>query len=321
MAVGGLFPIVASLVEVIRLGQSINSENILTAYLTIPLALKVLGPFVLGFTAVFIARLNLARLRDQENYTQLLLENAEDLKKQNQALVELNGLLDNLVYSASHDLKTPVVNFKGLISMLRDVKDQPNSEEMVNGILDKLDISSDRFLSTISDLLDVSQVADDAEESKEEIDIRQVVTEVVNEMAYVIESTQAQVDIDTAGASKIFIQEGNLRSVLHNLIGNAIKYAQPGITPKVMVRSHISEGRLAISVTDNGVGIDLEKYKGKLFKMFSRLNNSNADGNGIGLFLVKRTVEKLGGEVAVESRPGAGSTFQILFPENFIVQA
>ena len=318
---GGLFPIVASLVEVIRLGQSINSENILTAYLTIPLALKVLGPFVLGFTAVFIARLNLARLRDQENYTQLLLENAEDLKKQNQALVELNGLLDNLVYSASHDLKTPVVNFKGLISMLRDVKDQPNSEEMVNGILDKLDISSDRFLSTISDLLDVSQVADDAEESKEEIGIRQVVTEVVNEMAYVIESTQAQVDIDTAGASKIFIQEGNLRSVLHNLIGNAIKYAQPGIAPKVMVRSHISEGRLAISVTDNGVGIDLEKYKGKLFKMFSRLNNSNADGNGIGLFLVKRTVEKLGGEVAVESRPGAGSTFQILFPENFIVQA
>ena len=317
---GLVFPFVASALEVLRLELPLNLPRILEAYGHIPLVLKLIGPTLLGLIGLFVARLSLKRIREQEVYAARLLEQAEDLKKQNQALTELNEMLDSLVYTASHDLKTPVVNFKSLIAMLRSVKDRPNSGKMVEDILDKLDHSSDRFLATIADLLNVSRVSQDSEEALTRVEIARLVDDVVQDMGHLVKSTNAKIVVEVAAAPALMIQESRLHSILQNLIGNALKYVRPGVDAVIEVRSQVHNDHFSLSVSDNGVGIDLSKFGGKLFKMFSRLHDAKGDGNGIGLFIVKRTVEKLGGRIEVRSEVGVGTTFEILLPNNFIAQ-
>ena len=103
--------------------------------------------------------------------------------------------------------------------------------------------------------------------------------------------------------------ESQLRQLFQNLLGNAIKFSREGVPPRIRIHTEVKDGKLWISVSDNGIGIEQE-YVDKIFKVFQRLNTrTNYPGTGIGLAICKRIVERHGGEFVVRSTVGEGSTF------------
>jgi signal transduction histidine kinase len=105
-----------------------------------------------------------------------------------------------------------------------------------------------------------------------------------------------------------------LHSVLYNLLSNALKYAQPGRSPHIGVRTARTGEMLVLSVQDNGRGINLERHGGELFQLFRRFH-ADVMGSGVGLYLVNRLVHQAGGRVEVASTVGQGTTFRLLMPQ------
>ena len=103
----------------------------------------------------------------------------------------------------------------------------------------------------------------------------------------------------------------NLRSIMYNLVSNAVKYRSPDRTPEVQVNTYRQDGYVVLEVADNGLGIKPEQQH-KLFSMFKRLH-THVEGTGIGLYIVKRIVENAGGHIKLESEVGKGATFKVYF--------
>ncbi|UOQ76558.1 ATP-binding protein [Hymenobacter sp. 5516J-16] len=107
--------------------------------------------------------------------------------------------------------------------------------------------------------------------------------------------------------------EKNLRSVVYNLLSNALKYRHPDRAPHVQICCQPQEGYQVLEVQDNGLGLNLQQGQDKLFAMFQRLH-THVEGSGIGLYMVKRMVENAGGRIEVQSELGRGSVFRVYFP-------
>ena len=103
-----------------------------------------------------------------------------------------------------------------------------------------------------------------------------------------------------------------LESVLYNLISNAIKYRRQNVTPEVKLRTYFEDKRIILEVSDNGLGIDLNKYGHQIFKL-NKIFHEGFDSKGLGLFILKNQIETLGGSISVESEPNVGSTFKVIF--------
>ncbi len=234
------------------------------------------------------------------------------LQHQNDELRELNATMEALVYTASHDLKTPVINFESLLTMLRMVKDMPDSKSKIDEIIGRMEGAVQRFRATIDDLLEVShlELQDDLE--RVTISLKDVLAEVVAHSEALIVRENATLHMDSVDDYVLGARHA-LVVVFQNLIANAIQYHHPDRSPEIKLGTKVVGDMLEITLADNGRGIDLQKQGVKIFKMFTRLQNTET-GTGIGLYLVKRTIDKLGGEVSVESQIGIGTTFVILLP-------
>ena len=118
-------------------------------------------------------------------------------------------------------------------------------------------------------------------------------------------------DIDVAEAPGLFYSRANLRSVVHNLVSNAIKFAHPDRPPHLRLRSYLTaDEQPVLEVADNGLGMDLNNPNTPVFQLFSR-QHTNVEGTGVGLYLVQRIVRSHGGHIDVVSTPGSGTTFTI----------
>jgi signal transduction histidine kinase len=103
----------------------------------------------------------------------------------------------------------------------------------------------------------------------------------------------------------------NLRTILLNLLANALKYRHPGRPPQVRLRTRMAAGHPVLEVQDNGLGIDLDRHGEEMFQLFRRFHPEAAAGTGVGLFLVNRLVQAQGGHIEVASQPGHGTTFSV----------
>lgn len=238
---------------------------------------------------------------------------SEDLEMRNIELNNLNVTLDGLVYTASHDLKTPVVNFQGMLKMLRKLMGRPGSEKMLEEVLDRMERATWSLHETITDLLDVTRLEKETPEEVVPLQIEEVLTEIQRSVSEMMEEKQATIEIDVASQPLVHCSRRNLDSLLQNLLTNALKYSHPDRPPIIVVRSERVGDCVVVSVQDNGLGIDLDGQGKKLFQMFSRLHSS-AEGSGIGLYIVKKTMAKMGGKVTVESKVDVGTTFKLFFP-------
>ena len=165
---------------------------------------------------------------------------------------------------------------------------------------------------TFDELVDATQIRTDHEVSKEKIDIDACTNQILAGMQGDIIKSEAIVNSDFSEINSIYYPTKYFRSILFNLISNALKYQSPYRKPEIRIKSYKDQGRTFIEVKDNGTGIDLEKYGNKLFKLHKTFHN-HPNSKGFGLFITKTQVESMGGSISAESTPGTGSTFTVKF--------
>ena len=249
--------------------------------------------------------------RELEKEIETRKKTERNLINKNGELIRINGDLDNFVYCASHDLKSPIVNVEGLVSAIRE--ELLEVSPVVKDMFLRLDVSIQQMQRAIQDLTDVSSVQKNSSANpNKEILVSPVVEEVKIDLAENIRKTNAGITTDFQAFDVVWFTHKNLKSVLYNLISNGIKYHAPDKPPVIKISTEDAGEYILLKVADNGIGIDLAKHQKKIFSLFKRLQD-NIEGSGVGLFLVKRIMENNQGRVEVESEPGIGSVFKIYF--------
>ncbi|UOQ99032.1 ATP-binding protein [Hymenobacter sp. 5317J-9] len=234
------------------------------------------------------------------------------LRENNAQLRRVNVDLDNFIYTASHDLKAPISNIEGLLdALLLELPLPTVQSEPVRPILDLMQDSVNRFKRTIEQLTDVSKLQKEHGLPTEPINLAEVVRNVCLDLDPLIQSTGAQLLVDVDAVPTVLFSEKNLRSVVFNLLSNALKYRAPGRAPRVRVQARPEGAGAVLEVEDNGLGLDPASEQ-KLFGMFQRFHD-HVEGSGIGLYMVKKMVENAGGRIAVRSELGRGTTFSVYF--------
>jgi signal transduction histidine kinase len=244
----------------------------------------------------------------------------EEILARNRQLARTNQDLDNFVYAASHDLKQPVNNLAGLFSELRECTTFTDPDQVL--ILRLIDESLLGLTTTITDLAAVVQEQrQPGEQPSEYVPLLPLLEEVQQILRPQLVKTDAQILVDFSALPGLEYVRSNLRTILLNLLSNAVKYRHPDRVPAIELRSYLDKGCPALEIKDNGLGINLEQYGSELFHMFRRFHPQAGEGTGVGLFLVNRLVQTLGGDIAVESEVARGTTFRLrLCAEEMAVQ-
>jgi PAS domain S-box-containing protein len=230
----------------------------------------------------------------------------------NTELLAANADLDNFVYSASHDLKAPILNIEGLMEALVEYLPRESLESTtVKRVIGLIHSSVDRFKRTVLDLTEVAKIQREAGDDVSCISLAEVVAEVQLDFESLIAEAGARIETSLAPEAVIRFSAKNIRSIMYNLLSNALKYRSPDRKPLIKITAENTIDQVLLSVTDNGLGIDLAE-ESKIFSMFKRLHD-HVEGSGIGLYIVKRIVENAGGYIVVQSEVGLGSTFRIYF--------
>ncbi|WP_162054646.1 sensor histidine kinase [Pontibacter pamirensis] len=231
----------------------------------------------------------------------------------NEELMVTNTDLDNFVYAASHDLRAPISNIEGLmLALVDEMPVEVLESETVKHVLDLIQGSVNRFKRTVTDLSNVAKVQRHTDKDMSNIDLAGIVAEVLLDLEPLIIAADAQVVTDLApDAVIVHFSAKNMKSIVYNLLSNALKYSAPERRPHIIVTAKRAPGYVLLSVKDNGLGMDMaEEYK--MFSMFKRLHD-HMEGSGVGLYIVKRIVENAGGSIEVGSEVGVGSTFIVSF--------
>jgi PAS domain S-box-containing protein len=237
-----------------------------------------------------------------------------ELATANQQLTRTNIDLDSFIYTASHDLKSPISNIEGLLVALRH--ELPAADSQVGDVPAILHLMQDsiaRFTRTIAHLTEISRLQKEHNQPTQEVVLARVVTEVCLDLTTQIKEADATLDVQLPADVTILFSEKNLRSIVYNLLSNALKYRSSKRALQVRIAYQALEAHQVLEVQDNGLGLDLTQAGSNLFAMFKRLH-SHVEGTGIGLYMVKRIIENAGGHIEVQSQLDVGSTFSVYFP-------
>ena len=196
--------------------------------------------------------------------------------------------------------------------MLQDELPPLSKTGEVPHILDLMQESVDRFTRTIEHLTDISKLQKEHGQPVVPVPLAAIIEDVRLDLAPLLQQVGGRFSVNIEATPTVNFSEKNLRSVVYNLLSNALKYHHPDRPPVVQVRTRVEAAYHVLEVQDNGLGLDLTREK-SLFAMFRRYH-THVEGSGIGLYMVKRMVENTGGKIEVESQVGSGSTFSVYFP-------
>lgn len=246
------------------------------------------------------------------NYTGMLTD-ISDLKRKEEYLEKIsnelqktNTELEKFAYITSHNLRAPVVNLESLVKFYDyDAKDATVNNDLVT----KMDESVRRLKSTLEDLVEV------VSKKSEAIHLEQFsIKEEILNLFHRLGEGQEHLDvyIEFAEIAEIVHSKSHFRTIFENLISNSIKFRKPEGILKVRVKSFDAGDYVGIEIEDNGIGIDMEKNKQKIFGLYQKFQ-MGIEGKGLGLFIVKSQVESLDGKIEVNSKLNIGTTFRIYF--------
>ncbi|MDQ3291192.1 MAG: PAS domain-containing protein, partial [Bacteroidota bacterium] len=233
----------------------------------------------------------------------------EELRITNANLIRINNDLDNFVYTASHDLKSPISNIEGLLYHLE--LELENTDEHILEILTHIKKSVDRFKTTIKDLAEITKAEKQEEDDIAEVSVEELLEDIKVSINNLIEESAAVIETNCVDCPAIRFSKKNLRSILYNLISNSIKYRDPERPLAIHLSTERTEEYSILIVEDNGLGIE-EDQQSKLFGMFKRFH-SHVEGSGVGLYIVNKIVKNAGGKIEVFSKPNHGTKFKIFF--------
>ncbi|MDT3735506.1 MAG: CHASE domain-containing protein [Denitratisoma sp.] len=233
--------------------------------------------------------------------------NAELERRVHQRTAELeraNRDLESFSYSISHDLRAPLRAINGFSSILASEERERLSADGKD-LLDRVAKAATRLGQLIDDVLEYSRAGRLAK-ADERVDLRVLAQKISGEL----EETYPHTAITVGGLPTVQGDPTMLRQILINLVGNACKYSSRRAQPMVEIGAQEGQDEVVIHVQDNGAGFDM-RYADKLFGMFQRLHpESDFQGTGVGLAIVKRLVERHGGRVWAEAEPDRGATFR-----------
>ncbi|HEU4622204.1 MAG TPA: CHASE3 domain-containing protein [Burkholderiaceae bacterium] len=246
-----------------------------------------------------------------EQLQQATAELEQRVRERTAALVEANTELEGFARSIAHDLRAPLRNMHGFAAAL--IEDEgPRMSKKGLEYAHRLAASAARMEGLISDLLNYSRLAR-GELTLDRVDVNTVVRQVLQELAADIERTGAIIEVANP-LPPVLAHRATLTQVLMNLLSNALKFVQPGAQPRITLAARVHDHHVSLSVTDNGIGIAPANQK-RIFAVFERLHGPERyPGTGIGLSIVRKGVERMGGAVHLESTPGLGSRFIVELP-------
>lgn len=234
---------------------------------------------------------------------------AEEIRIKNKNLEKTNAELDRFFYSTSHDLRSPLLSLKGLVTIAKN----ETEDEKMQQYLDMMTERADRLNLFISDIIDYSKNTR-TEVVHSNVDLQKLVR-TVKENVQFLEGAERIEFKEEISAREVFTDSNRINVVLSNLISNAIKYHDPIKDNQwIRIKIFLRDNKLHLVVEDNGLGIKDENLS-RIFDMFYR-GTDHSKGSGLGLYIVRETIEKMNGSIRVESSEGEGSSFIVEIPDS-----
>ncbi|WP_452228377.1 sensor histidine kinase [Lacinutrix sp. MEBiC02404] len=236
-------------------------------------------------------------------------EQEEKLAKNQNIIKGQNKRLRNFALIVTHNLKSHTANFDSLLNFYEEAEDENEQKEIIN----HLKTVNNSLTKTISNLNKI--VTTDASKNKtiQTINVKEYVVNAVRFLKTKTKKTEITITNNIDPNLFLEYNPAYFQSILQNLLSNTIKYKHPDRTPIINIKSIITPEEIILTITDNGLGIDLDKYGNDIFELYRTFHN-NENAEGVGLYLTKSQIEAFDGTIEVESTVNVGSTFTIKYP-------
>lgn len=236
------------------------------------------------------------------------LKNQMELERLLELTSTQNQRLTNFAHIISHNIRSHSSNLSSLMEMLEDAP-SPEDQELYMSLMKR---STDKLADTIHNLNEIITIQNNAKLETRQLNLKEEINDTIVVLSAEIE--RAGANILNAVPENIYINfvPAYMESILLNFLSNALRYRDPNHTLQVELSVTKVNSNWKLSISDNGLGIDLNKHGHKLFGMFKTFHN-NSDARGMGLFIAKSQIEALGGRVEVSSEVNVGTTFNIYF--------
>jgi PAS domain S-box-containing protein len=224
-------------------------------------------------------------------------------------LMKNNKDLQQFSYITSHNMRAPVANLLSLLSLYNK---ENLADEFNVVLLQKFEDATTQLNNTLNDLINILVIKSNTNIDKEILSFSDTFMQVRRSLESLLRDADANLVADFTVVDAIEYNRIHLESIFLNLISNAIKYRSEQRKLSIKVSSEIQDNWILVSFQDNGLGIDVERFKDRLFGLYQRFHDGK-DGKGLGLYMIKSQIEALGGKIEVESEPGSGSIFKVFF--------
>jgi PAS domain S-box-containing protein len=239
-------------------------------------------------------------------------EEKKQEKEKEQLIRELtqnNKDLKQFSYITSHNLRAPLSNLTGLLNLIEDI---PVENQELKEILNGFSKSTHLLNDTINDLVKVIIIKDNPSIQKEAVPLKEIFENVFSQLSFQIELYKPIIKLNFEKVSVLNTNKAYFESILINLLTNSLKYKSENKKLKITISANKTDDTVYLIFKDNGIGIDLERNRDKVFGLYQRFHNY-PDSKGLGLYLVKSQVETMGGTITIESEVNKGTTFTLTF--------
>lgn len=235
-------------------------------------------------------------------------------KEKEQLILELtknNNDLLQFSFIISHNLRAPLSNLLGLLSLIEDLKIE---DEYLKQIINGFNQSTNALYKTMNDLQKIIVIRSQPSINQEEINLSEIIEDVLSQINDLVIETQPIIKIHFDRTPTIYFNRTYMESILMNLFTNSIKFRAPDRTLNISLYAKTYTDKFLLTYTDNGIGVDVNRHKERLFGLYQKFHN-HPEGKGFGLFLIKSQIESLGGKIKMESTVNVGTKFTIEFPK------
>jgi PAS domain S-box-containing protein len=266
-----------------------------------------------GLKTYFDVHVSYAHQVDAVHGYVLKLHDITKKKAKENELINTNKQLDQVIYKTTHDLRAPILSALGLVNLAESAP--PEEKANYLALIKKSLLKLNSFIEEMNNFFRNEKMA----LQREKTELGQIISEEIENLKNLYHADKLKIEVKMDEGSEFFSDVVRVKTVVTNILSNAIKYAdskklESFIQVGVKVRAEFCE----ITISDNGIGIDDDQLE-KIFDLFHRAT-TESQGTGIGLFIVKDTIERLNGSIEVQSEIGKGTTFRMQIP-NQLYQA
>ncbi|MEM6840622.1 MAG: sensor histidine kinase [Bacteroidota bacterium] len=253
-----------------------------------------------------IEELNRQLILYSENLESEVSARTVELTKANKRLVQQNNRLDKFAYIVSHNLRGPIARILGMVTIL----DKSNLNAYNLDCFSHLEKTADRIDTVIRDMNEVLVYQNNTDYQLVRVLLRETVERVLEKIRNTLVEENVTIHNNLGPTTAVLAIESYLENVVEQLLNNAIKYRSEKRPIEIRFNAYLQGNQFLFSISDNGIGIDLERYQDKIFGLYQQFH-LHQEGRGIGLYLAKTQIETMGGQIGVSSTVDEGTTFRI----------